>query len=228
MFGKPETTTLTDGPNAVCSVAVAADIWHRRLGHANPRSMDILRRESGNGVDYLGEPGPCNVCEVSKHKKNAHPKTTQRDLSRPGPLVYLDKMGPITSPAKSIGGSISYACKFTDGYTKMKDVFLPALKNVRDGRSSSRLQRARRGSERLPHRDLPMRQRWGIHRRRNAHLLQGRGNQAGIRSDEHSPKNRSIGERRTDTGRDRQMPPTRRGFPGQHVKRNDSNGSSSS
>ena len=123
-FGRPETTALVNKPSAVCFLAVSADIWHRRLGHLNHRSMDILRRQKGTGVEYQDKPSPCDVCEIAKHKQTSHPKNTTRELSRPGQLVYIDNMGPIQPPARSKGGSFSYVCKFTDGYSRMKEVFL--------------------------------------------------------------------------------------------------------
>ncbi|CAN0020693.1 unnamed protein product, partial [Ascophyllum nodosum] len=39
-----------------------ADIWHRRLGHMNPRSMELLRRKEGNGVEYTGTISDCDIC----------------------------------------------------------------------------------------------------------------------------------------------------------------------
>ncbi|CAM9993083.1 unnamed protein product, partial [Sphacelaria rigidula] len=93
----------------------SADIWHRRLGHLNQRSMDILRQQKGTGVEYQDKPSPCDVCEIAKHEQISHPKKTTRKLSRPGRLVYIDNMGPIEPPARSKGGTFSYV---------MKEVFL--------------------------------------------------------------------------------------------------------
>eukprot|EP00903_Cladosiphon_okamuranus_P010136 g9598.t1 len=109
---------------AMCSVAVAADTWHRRLGHIHPRNMDILRKDPDTGVDYSDQPSPCVICEVGKHKDSPHPKKSTRELSRPGELVVIDNLGPVNPPAKSKGGSLPYACKITDDFTKMKEVYL--------------------------------------------------------------------------------------------------------
>ncbi|CAN0005980.1 unnamed protein product [Sphacelaria rigidula] len=128
-FGRPETTTLVNKPSAVCSLAVSADIWHRRLGHLNQRSMDILRRQKGTGVEYQNKPSPCDVCENAKHKQTSHPRKTTRQLSRPGQPIYINNMGSIQPPARSKGGTFSYVCKFTDGYSRMKEVFLLRHKN---------------------------------------------------------------------------------------------------
>ncbi|CAB1115388.1 unnamed protein product [Ectocarpus sp. CCAP 1310/34] len=114
----------THTANAVCFTLVSADTWHRRLGHLNARSLDILRKDTGTGVDYRDSLSPCGVCQITKHKQSPHPKQSTRELSRPGQLVVIDNMGPVNPPAKYKGGSFPYACKITDDYTKMKEVYL--------------------------------------------------------------------------------------------------------
>lgn len=121
-FGKPTSSRLDDRLNVAYSAASAsADTWHRRLGHMNPRSMDLLRKKEGNGVEYLGDTSPCSVCTTSKSKQLAHPKTTTRKTTRPMQLVYTDNMGPFTPAAK---GGYRYACKFTDDFSRMKEAYL--------------------------------------------------------------------------------------------------------
>ena len=122
--GNDGTAAQNTTDKAMCSTAVSGDIWHRRLGHINPRRLNILRRDPNTGVDYQGEPSPCGICEVEKHKQSPHPKRTTRELSRPGQLVQIDNMGPVQPPAKSKGGFYPYACKITDDFTKMKEVYL--------------------------------------------------------------------------------------------------------
>ncbi|CAB1103798.1 unnamed protein product [Ectocarpus sp. CCAP 1310/34] len=114
----------THTANAVCFTLVSADTWHRRLGHLNARSLDILRKDTGTGVDYRDSLSPCGVCQIAKHKQSPHPKQSTRELSRSGQLVVIDNMGPANPPAKYQGGSFPYACKITDDYTKMKEVYL--------------------------------------------------------------------------------------------------------
>ncbi|CAB1099771.1 unnamed protein product [Ectocarpus sp. CCAP 1310/34] len=114
----------THTANAVCFTLVNADTWHRRLGHLNARSLDILRKDTGTGVDYRDSLSPCAVFQIAKDKQSSHPKQSTRDLSRPGQLVVIDNMGPVNPPAKYKGGYFPYACKITDDYTKMKEVYL--------------------------------------------------------------------------------------------------------
>ena len=80
---------------ASCSVAVSADSWHRRLGHIDPRSMDVLRKDPDAGVAYNGNPSPFHVCQIGKHKQCSHPKQSTRELSRPAKIVVIDNMGPV-------------------------------------------------------------------------------------------------------------------------------------
>ena len=106
----------THTANAVCFTLVSADTWHRRLGHLNARSLDILRKDTGTGVDYRDSLSPCGVCQIAKHKQSPHPKQSTRELSRPGQLVVIDNMGPVNPPAKYKGGSFPYACKIPNTY----------------------------------------------------------------------------------------------------------------
>ena len=138
----------THTANAVCFTLVSADTWHRRLGHLNARSLDILRKDTGTGVDYRDSLSPCGVCQIAKHKQSPHPKQSTRELSRPGQLVVIDNMGPVNPPAKYKGGSFPYACKITDDYTKMKEVYLLRKKSASPGSSGMRRLQVTRASTR--------------------------------------------------------------------------------
>ncbi|CAN0558936.1 unnamed protein product, partial [Ectocarpus sp. 12 AP-2014] len=119
----------THTANAVCFTLVSADTWDRRLGHLNARSLGILRKDTGTGVDYRDNLSPCGVCHIAKHKQSPHLKQSTRELSRPGQLVVIDYMVPVNPPAKYKGGSFPYACKITDDYAKMKEVYLLGKKS---------------------------------------------------------------------------------------------------
>ncbi|CAB1105506.1 unnamed protein product [Ectocarpus sp. CCAP 1310/34] len=125
-FGKPEAVQIDRTPRATCSVAmsVSADLWHRRLGHINPRAMEILRRNPATGVKYDGPVSPCDNCHITKHKKAPVPKKTSRVLTKPGQLVQFDNMGPIDPPAKYNGRTYSYVAKAIDIFTRMREVYL--------------------------------------------------------------------------------------------------------
>ena len=80
----------------------SAALWHRRIGHINTRSMDILRKEKGNDVEYTGDLPMCDVCTLGKSAQQAHPKRASYDVSRSFQLVTTDLMGPLSPPA--LGG----------------------------------------------------------------------------------------------------------------------------
>ena len=86
-----------------------------------PRSMALLRRKEGNGVEYTGTVSDCDIFALSKNRQYAHPKKSTRTTTRPMQLIYTDLMGPFTSPAK---GGYRYVSKFTDDYSRMKEVYL--------------------------------------------------------------------------------------------------------
>ena len=46
--------------------AESADLWHRRMGHINRRSMGVLRKLPGNSIEYTGDIQACDVCAVGK------------------------------------------------------------------------------------------------------------------------------------------------------------------
>lgn len=125
-FGKPDAASCDDGLGVAYAATVNANTWHRRLGHLNFRSMDLLRKKEGNGVDFADSMSPCDICAISKSRQLAHPKKTTRKTTAPMQLVYTDNMGQITPPAK---GGFRYACKFTDAFSRMKEVYLLKAKS---------------------------------------------------------------------------------------------------
>ena len=48
--------------NAVSNV----QLWHRRLGHFNRRSLELMQRHDGNGISFDGTLANCDVCTVGK------------------------------------------------------------------------------------------------------------------------------------------------------------------
>ena len=51
--------------------AESADLWHRRLGHINSRSLDVLRKVEGNDIDYTGNVKACDVvCAIGKNVRH--------------------------------------------------------------------------------------------------------------------------------------------------------------
>ena len=101
---------LGRGPGGLPMRAESADLWHRRMGHINRKSMDVLRRMLGSGVDYNEDIHACDVCAVGMSKKQAHPKQATYDVQHAFQLVTVDLMGPIKPAAP---GRYSYCLLYT-------------------------------------------------------------------------------------------------------------------
>ena len=74
VLGKSEGVSPDSGSGVVYTATTSASVWHRRLGHMNPRNMEVLRNKKGNGVEYTGTISGCDICSVTKSKQQAHPK----------------------------------------------------------------------------------------------------------------------------------------------------------
>ena len=131
VLGKSEGVSPDSGSGVVYTATTSASVWHRRLGHMNPRNMEVLRNKKGNGVEYTRTISGCDICSVTKSKQQAHPKKSTRKTTRPMQLVYTDLMGPFTPAAK---GGYRFVGKFTDDYSRMKEIFL--LKNKTEAAKS--------------------------------------------------------------------------------------------
>ena len=115
-----------DNPTTTAMRAESADLWHRRSGHINSRSLDVLRKVEGNGIGYTGNVEACDVCAFWKSAQQAHPKKATYDIKQPFQLVLADLMGPMSPPAL---GGFQYVSKFVDQQTKWKEVFLIKAKS---------------------------------------------------------------------------------------------------
>ena len=51
ILGKSEGVSPDSGSGVVYTATTSASVWHRRLGHMNPRNMEVLRNKKGNGVE---------------------------------------------------------------------------------------------------------------------------------------------------------------------------------
>ncbi|CAB1118025.1 unnamed protein product [Ectocarpus sp. CCAP 1310/34] len=114
-------TVLGDAPDALALKVESADLWHRRMGHINGKSLDVLRKEPVNGVDYTGNVNDCCVCPLGKSAQQPHPKQVTYGVLRPFQHVSVDTLGPFTPTAL---GGFKYATKFVDQQTKWAEIVL--------------------------------------------------------------------------------------------------------
>ncbi|CAM9315052.1 unnamed protein product, partial [Laminaria digitata] len=80
----------SSSPAIAFTAQVGTDVWHRRLGHMNPRNMELLWRTDGNGINYTGTVSDCDICALGKRQQKAHPETTKHKTDGPMELVYTE------------------------------------------------------------------------------------------------------------------------------------------
>ena len=91
-------------------------MWHRRLGHLNTRSLELMNRKNGIGVSFDGSIADCDVCSVGKSHQRAHLKKAKHaTFNAPFQFVYGDLMSPFEPTA--YGGN-KFVSKITDRFTK--------------------------------------------------------------------------------------------------------------
>ena len=78
LLGKPKGVSHDNVPEVVYAATADADIWHRRPGRMNPRSMELLRGKEGNRMEHTGTASDCGICALSKSRQHAHPKKSTR------------------------------------------------------------------------------------------------------------------------------------------------------
>ena len=89
-----------------------SQLWHRRLGHLNKRSVELMQRRDSNGVAFDDSIDHCDVCAVGKRLQLPYPKKTKHaDITTPFQLIYGDLMGPFKPAAR---GGYKYVIKITD------------------------------------------------------------------------------------------------------------------
>ena len=99
-----------------------AQLWHRRLGHFNRRSLEPMQRHDGSGITFDGTIADYDVCAVRKDLQLAHPKKAEHaGITRPFQLCYGDLMDPFTPEAY---GGFKYVSKITDQFTRWTGVYL--------------------------------------------------------------------------------------------------------
>ena len=113
--------TLGEAPGGLALRVETASLWHRRMGHINSKSLDVLRKEAANGIDYTGDVQDCSACSLGKSSQQPHPKHAIYGVSRAFQIKFVDILGPFTPTAL---GGFKIAAKFVDQHTKWKEVVL--------------------------------------------------------------------------------------------------------
>lgn len=91
----------------------SANIWHRRVGHINGKYLDVLRRVSGNGIEFTSDLQPRGVC--AKSSQQPHPKSAKNDVTLPFQLVTVDVLGELRPGAM---GGFKFFSNISDQLTE--------------------------------------------------------------------------------------------------------------
>ena len=119
----PDNCYMWSGPSmtsASCllSQTDATDLWHKRLGHLNLRSLgNLVSKEAVRGLPYLKikEGKICGQCQVGKQVCASHKKVDYLTTSRVLELLHMDLMGPMQ--VESLGGR-RYILVVVDDYSR--------------------------------------------------------------------------------------------------------------
>lgn len=107
--------------------AISQELWHRRLGHLNLRSMKLMKNGLVTGMHFKDTSySPCVSCIEGKQTKLPFPaKSNSRSNELLG-LIHTDVCGPMQST--SING-LRYFVTFIDDYTRKTFVYFLKTKD---------------------------------------------------------------------------------------------------
>ncbi|CAM9982684.1 unnamed protein product [Sphacelaria rigidula] len=125
-FFSLELSSGNDASRLAVQAADAVTLWHRRMGHLNSNSLNLLKNVGSNGVDLGGAVPDCNICAVGKSHELAHPKTANNKVQHAFEVVMTYLMG-LTMP-EALGG-FKYACKISDEYSRWTEIYLQKTKD---------------------------------------------------------------------------------------------------
>ena len=115
------------GKGLAINAMTNAQLWHRRPGHLNKRSLKLMQRRDGNRIAFDGSIDQSDVCAVGKHHQLAHPKKAKHTgIAVPFQLIYRDLMGLFRPAAR---GGYEYVSKIIDQFTKRTAVYLLCTKD---------------------------------------------------------------------------------------------------
>ena len=71
-----------DASALAMQAADAATLWHRRMGHLNSNSLNLLKIVGSNGVEFGGPVSDCDICAIGKTHQLVHPKPVNNKVER--------------------------------------------------------------------------------------------------------------------------------------------------
>jgi len=104
------------------NISSEAEEWHRRLGHLNWQSMQLMSRNNAvTGFDLKdnGHFPACETCAAGKFASIPFPERGKR-TSAPLEIVHADVCGPMRT---SSNGGARYFLTFTDDFSRWTEVY---------------------------------------------------------------------------------------------------------
>ena len=71
----------SSAPELAMQAAATATLWHRRMGHLNRKSLDLLKEVNNNGVSFDETVPNCDVCAVGKAVNGPTPRQPTNTFS---------------------------------------------------------------------------------------------------------------------------------------------------
>ena len=96
---------LGDNPDGLALKAESANLWHRRMGDINGKSLDVLRKEPGNGVDYTGTVKAGDSCSLRIITQQIHPNQATEAFCAPSSTRPLTPWAPSNLKHWAISGT---------------------------------------------------------------------------------------------------------------------------
>lgn len=83
---------ILDESAQVFSTKLDAHLWHRRIGHCNPRALQQLADKDHSGINFNRniESGECVVCAAGNSRKTSHPAVNRARAQTRLELVHAD------------------------------------------------------------------------------------------------------------------------------------------
>lgn len=98
-----------------------SDLWHKRYGHLNQRSLRCLaEKHLVVGLPTITKIEPCEACSFGKQARLSFPAGEAQRAMAPLDLIHGDLVGPMQTP--SLGGNL-YFFLLTDDYSRHSWVY---------------------------------------------------------------------------------------------------------
>ena len=112
--------------NEIClfnSISKANELWHKRLGHINLRTISRLSKDNlvrGLPSGSFKKEGLCRACQLGKQTKSSFKSLSKSDSPRILYLLHVDLFGP--TAIQSLGGR-HYTLVIVDDFSRFTWVF---------------------------------------------------------------------------------------------------------